>query len=173
MIFDSFRIKNVEFKNRVLRSSMGGRTSYYDGTVSPAWRHFEKKFAQTGVAGIISATIDIDDKRLSPLEYPKLSDNRFIGPLREGVKAVQQTGTRYIIQIGDPGGQTQTSLFSPGRGRQISLVQFRPLIRLSQSQDRDDRRRGGKRGRGNSLRRQGACATPAAMGSRSRPPKAI
>ena len=112
MIFDSFRIKNVEFKNRVLRSSMGGRTSYYDGTVSPAWRHFEKKFAQTGVAGIISATIDIDDKRLSPLEYPKLSDDRFIGPLREGVKAVQQTGTRYIIQIGDPGGQTQTSLFS-------------------------------------------------------------
>ncbi len=112
MIFDSFRIKNVEFKNRVLRSSMGGRTAYYDGSVSPAWRHFEKKFAQTGVAGIISATIDIDDKRLSPLEYPKISDDRFVAPLREGVKAVQQLGTRYIIQIGDPGGQTQTSLFS-------------------------------------------------------------
>jgi 2,4-dienoyl-CoA reductase-like NADH-dependent reductase (Old Yellow Enzyme family) len=112
MLFEPFRIKNVEFKNRVLRSSMGGRTSYYDGSVSPAWRHFEKKFAQTGVAGIISATIDIDDKRLSPLEYPKLSDDRFVGPLSEGVKAVQQTGTRYIIQIGDPGGQTQTSLFS-------------------------------------------------------------
>jgi 2,4-dienoyl-CoA reductase-like NADH-dependent reductase (Old Yellow Enzyme family) len=112
MIFEPFRIGGVEFKNRILRSSMGGRTSYYNGTVSPAWRHFEKKFAATGVAGIISATIDIDDKRLSPLEYPKLSSDEFVPPIREGVREVQSLGCRYIIQIGDPGGQTQTSLFS-------------------------------------------------------------
>jgi 2,4-dienoyl-CoA reductase (NADPH2) len=112
MLFEPFRIKNIEFKNRILRSSMGGRTAYYDGSVSPAWRHFEKIFAQTDVSGIISATIDIDDKRLSPLEYPKLSDDRFVAPLREGIREVQQLGCRYIIQIGDPGGQTQTSLFS-------------------------------------------------------------
>jgi 2,4-dienoyl-CoA reductase-like NADH-dependent reductase (Old Yellow Enzyme family) len=112
MLFDSFNMKGVHFKNRILRSSMGGRTSYYDGSVSPAWRHFERKFSQTGVAGIISATIDIDDNRLSPLEYPKLSDDRFIAPLREGIKAVHQHDCRYIIQIGDPGGQTQTSLLA-------------------------------------------------------------
>jgi len=112
MLFDTLTIKGVTFKNRILRSSMGGRTSYYDGSVSPAWRHFERKFSQTGVAGIISATIDIDDNRLSPLEYPKLSDDRFIAPLRQGIKAVQHNDCRYIIQIGDPGGQTQTSLFS-------------------------------------------------------------
>src|SRR5947209_424830 len=112
MLFNSFSINGVPFRNRILRSSMGGRTSYYDGSVSPAWRHFEKKFSQTGVAGIISATIDIDDDRLSPLEYPKLSDDRFIAPLREGIKAVHQQDCRYIIQIGDPGGQTQTSLLS-------------------------------------------------------------
>lgn len=112
MIFEPFKIGSVEFKNRILRSSMGGRTAYYNGAVSPAWRHFEKKFAGTGVAGIISATIDIDDKRLSPLEYPKLSGDEFIAPIREGVRDVQALGCRYIIQIGDPGGQTQTSLFS-------------------------------------------------------------
>ena len=112
MIFEPFKIGSVEFKNRILRSSMGGRTAYYNGAVSPAWRHFEKKFAGTGVAGIISATIDIDDKRLSPLEYPKLSSDEFIAPIREGVRDVRNLGCRYIIQIGDPGGQTQTSLFS-------------------------------------------------------------
>lgn len=112
MIFEPFKIGSVEFKNRILRSSMGGRTAYYNGAVSPAWRHFEKKFAGTGVAGIISATIDIDDKRLSPLEYPKLSSDAFIAPIRAGVRDVQNLGCRYIIQIGDPGGQTQTSLFS-------------------------------------------------------------
>ena len=63
MIFDPFSIKGVQFKNRILRSSMGGRTSYYGGSVTPAWRHFEKRFAANDIAGIISATIDIDDDR--------------------------------------------------------------------------------------------------------------
>jgi 2,4-dienoyl-CoA reductase-like NADH-dependent reductase (Old Yellow Enzyme family) len=112
MIFEPFTIKNVTFKNRILRSSMGGRTSYYDGTVTSAWKHFEKRFAEGGIAGIISATIDVDDSRLSPLEYPKISDDRFIKPMREGVREVQMLGCRYIMQIGDAGGQTQMSLFS-------------------------------------------------------------
>jgi len=51
---------------------MGGRNSYYDGTVSPAWIHFEKKFAEGGVAGIISPTISVNEARMSPLEYPSL-----------------------------------------------------------------------------------------------------
>jgi 2,4-dienoyl-CoA reductase (NADPH2) len=110
MIFDSFTIKDIEFKNRILRSSMGGRTAYYDGTVTPAWANFERRFAEGGIAGIISATIDIDDDRLSPLEYPKISHDRFIKPMREGVRAVQSLGCRYIMQIGDAGGHTQMSL---------------------------------------------------------------
>lgn len=112
MIFAPFTIKNVTFKNRVLRSSIGGRTSYYDGTVTPAWKNFEKRFAEGGVAGIISATIGINKRRLSPLEYPAISDDKFIKPLRDGVRAVQQLGCRYIMQIGDPGGHTHMSLFS-------------------------------------------------------------
>lgn len=110
-LFDTpFTVGRVTFKNRILRSSMGGRTSYYDGTVTPAWKNFERRFAQHDVAGIISATIDVDDKRLSPLEYPKLSHDAFVGPLRAGVQAVQALGCKYIMQIGDPGGHTQTSL---------------------------------------------------------------
>lgn len=112
MMFESFKINKIEFKNRILRSSMGGRTSYYNGAVTPAWVNFERRFAEGGIAGIISATIDIDDSRLSPLEYPKISQDRFIKPLSVGVKAVQNLGCRYIMQIGDAGGHTQTSLFS-------------------------------------------------------------
>jgi 2,4-dienoyl-CoA reductase-like NADH-dependent reductase (Old Yellow Enzyme family) len=110
-LFDPVTINNVTFRSRVLRSSLGGRTSYYDGTVTPAWKNFEKRFARPPIGGIISATIDIDDKRLSPLEYPKISDDSFIAPLKDGVEAVQRLGCRYIMQLGDPGGHTQTSLF--------------------------------------------------------------
>ena len=111
MIFEPYTMKGVTFKNRILRSSMGGRTSYYDGTVNSAWKHFEKKFSETGVAGIISATIDVCDDRLSPLEYPKLTHDRYIKPMREGVDEVHKQGCKYIMQIGDAGGQTQMSLF--------------------------------------------------------------
>src|SRR4051812_11617754 len=80
--------KMLRFKNRIVRSSMGGRSAYYDGTVNNAWKNFELQMARTGVAAIISATMDVDENRLSPLEYPKLSDDRFIEPLSRGVQAV-------------------------------------------------------------------------------------
>jgi 2,4-dienoyl-CoA reductase-like NADH-dependent reductase (Old Yellow Enzyme family) len=110
MLFEPFKINGVEFSNRVLRSSIGGRTSYYDGTISPAFTDFERRFAENGVGGIVSATISVNRRRMSPLQYPALHDDRYIGPLRETVRAVQAFGSRYIIQIGDPGGHTHTGL---------------------------------------------------------------
>jgi 2,4-dienoyl-CoA reductase (NADPH2) len=115
LLFEPFQIKKVTFANRILRSSMGGRTAYYDGTVSPAWTHFEKRFAHGGVAGIISPTISVNEARMSPLEYPSLHDDRFIGPMRDAVREIKASsprpeGCRYIIQIGDTGGHTHTSL---------------------------------------------------------------
>jgi 2,4-dienoyl-CoA reductase (NADPH2) len=111
-IFDPFEINGVRFRSRVLRSSLGGRMAYYDGMLSPVWKNFERRFADARyhLGAIISATIGVDDMRLSPLEYPKLSHDRFIKPLAEGIRGVQAQGCRYIVQIGDPGGHTQTSL---------------------------------------------------------------
>lgn len=120
-MFEPLVVKGVRFRNRILRSSMGGRGAYYDGTINNAWKNFELRFARTGVAGIISATMGVDDKRLSPLAYPKISHDRFIGPLREAVGAVQALGCKYIMQIGDPGGHTQTSLLpQPEDGKSAS-----------------------------------------------------
>jgi len=110
MLFDPFQIKNLHFKNRLIRSSIGGRTSFYDGTVTSAFKNFEKRFAEHDVAGIISATISVNYHRTSPMEYPRLSDDRYIKPLAAAVKAVQEFDCRYIIQIGDTGGATHTSM---------------------------------------------------------------
>src|SRR5215212_7507109 len=112
MIFEPITINNVAFSNRLLRSSIGGRSAYYDGTVTNAWKNFERRFAQHGVGGIVSATLNVDPARWSPLEYPQISADKFIQELMEGVHAVQRKGCRYIIQIGDHGYHTQTSLFS-------------------------------------------------------------
>jgi 2,4-dienoyl-CoA reductase-like NADH-dependent reductase (Old Yellow Enzyme family) len=111
VLFEPFSLHGVGFKNRLLRSSLGGRTSYYDGRVSPAWAQFERRFAELGVGGIVSATITVDERRWSPLEYPKISHDRFIAPLRAGVRAVQALDCRYILQLGDAGSHTQMGLF--------------------------------------------------------------
>jgi len=128
VLFEPFRIKNVEFANRILRSSMGGRNSYYDGTVSPAWIHFEKRFAEGGVSGIISPTISVNEARMSPLEYPSLHDDRFVEPLRDAVRQIKaggrgKEGCRYIIQLGDTGGHTHTSL-KPQDADRVSASAF-------------------------------------------------
>jgi len=128
VLFDSFRMNNVTFGNRVLRSSMGGRTAFYDCTVSPAWVHFEKRFAQGGIAGIISPTISVSETRMSPLEYPTLHSDRFVPPLRAAVCEIKRSGSveggcRYIIQIGDTGAATHTSL-RPQNGDRLSASSF-------------------------------------------------
>ncbi len=132
MLFEPFRIKNVTFDNRILRSSIGGRTSYYDGTVSPAWVHFEKRFAEGGVAGLISPTISVNEARQSPLEYPSLHDDRFIGPFRDAVREIKAAGRgnnrcRYIVQIGDTGAHTHTSL-RPQDADRVSASAFFDLL---------------------------------------------
>ena len=111
-IFEPTTINGVEFPNRLVRSSLGGRLAYYDGTVNPAWAHFERRFAEHGVGAIVSATITVDERRWAPMEYPKISHDRFVKPIREGVRAVQAAGARYILQIGDPGYHTQAGLLS-------------------------------------------------------------
>jgi 2,4-dienoyl-CoA reductase-like NADH-dependent reductase (Old Yellow Enzyme family) len=111
-IFTPFTINGVEFPNRLVRSSIGGRYAFYDGTVNPAWMHFERRFAEHGIGAIVSATLTVNDRRWAPLEYPKISQDRFVEPIAEGVRAVQALGTKYILQIGDPGYHTQAGLFS-------------------------------------------------------------
>ena len=75
--FDSpYTIKNVWFKNRILRSSVGGRASNYDGTVTDVWKNFEKRFADGNVGGIISTTFHVNKDRVSPLQYPSIAERQ-------------------------------------------------------------------------------------------------
>lgn len=111
MLLEPFTLAGVTFRNRLLRSSVGGRMAHYDGTVGSVWKNFEKTFADGGVGGVISTTLDVNRWRESPFEYPPICDDRFVAPLKRAIKQVQETGCRYIVQIGDPGYHTQTSLF--------------------------------------------------------------
>ena len=120
MIFEPFKIKNVEFANRIMRSSVGGRTSAYNSMVTDVWKNFEMKFAAGGVGCIISTTFHVEHERQAPFEYPSLCDDKFIAPLQKRVAVIRETGCRYIIQLGDPGYATQTALFPLKREHSLS-----------------------------------------------------
>jgi 2,4-dienoyl-CoA reductase (NADPH2) len=111
VIFEPFTLRDVTFRNHVLRSSLGGRMAHYDGTVTSVWKNFEKRFAEGGVGGIVSTTLNVNRARRSPLEYPPLCDDRYVPALRRFIAEIRATGCRYVVQLGDPGYATQTSLF--------------------------------------------------------------
>ena len=111
MIFEPFTIGNVTFPNRILRSSVGGRTAGYDGVVTSTWKNFEKRFADGGVGAIISTTFNVNSYRKSPLEYPPICDDSYVAPLGKYIAEIKATGCRYIVQIGDPGYAVQVTLF--------------------------------------------------------------
>lgn len=117
-IFTPITINNVTFENRILRSSVGGRMANYDGTVTDVWKNFEKMFAEGGVSGIISTTLNVNRYRQTPLEYPPISEGKYVAPLKKYIAEIKSNGCKYIIQIGDPGYAAQTSLF---RERQDAL----------------------------------------------------
>ena len=116
--------KVYRFKNKIVRSSLGGRMAYYDGTPNNAFKNFEYHFAKNGVGAIISATISVNPDRHSPLEYPQIDDHKFIAPFRDAVQAVLEQDCLYIMQIGDCGYHCQTSLFSNPAESQSSSAGF-------------------------------------------------
>jgi 2,4-dienoyl-CoA reductase-like NADH-dependent reductase (Old Yellow Enzyme family) len=120
MFADPFKIRNVEFPNRILRSSIGGRTSAYNSIVTDTWKNFEMRFAAGGVGGIISTTFHVEHERQAPFEYPSIADDRYIAPLRARIAEIKATGCKYIVQIGDPGYAMQTALFPRKRVHALS-----------------------------------------------------
>lgn len=126
VIFTPYTINNVRFENRILRSSVGGRMSNYDGTVTDVWKNFEKRFADGGVGGIISTTFHVNKDRVSPLQYPSIADQRFVPYLKKFIVGIKRDSPdcRYIVQIGDPGYTTYMSLFPEAQDAKSSSAGF-------------------------------------------------
>jgi 2,4-dienoyl-CoA reductase (NADPH2) len=111
-LFQPLLINRVRFENRILRSSVGGRTCNYDGTVTDVWKNFERRFAEGGVGGIISTTFHVNQDRLSPPQYPSIAGPKFVPYLRKHIAEIKSgSHCKYIVQIGDPGYSAYSSLF--------------------------------------------------------------
>src|SRR5215216_2956132 len=77
-IFRPLTINGVTFKNRVVRSSLGGRVDYYDGSMSEARIAWDRRFARGGVGAIISSNVGIRTDGIAVPGYASIDDDRTI-----------------------------------------------------------------------------------------------
>ena len=98
-IFRPLTINGVTFKNRVMRSSLGGRVDYYDGSMSEARIAWDRRFARGGVSAIISSNSGIRPDGVAVPGYATIDDDRTIKSWRRLVAEVHQFDCRYIIQL--------------------------------------------------------------------------
>lgn len=98
-IFQPLTINGLTLKNRVIRSSLGGRVDYYDGSMSEARIAWDRRFARGGVAAIVSSNAGIRTDGIAVPGYASIDHDRTIPSWRRLVDAVHEHDCRYIIQL--------------------------------------------------------------------------
>src|SRR3954451_985706 len=144
-IFRPLTINGVTFKNRVVRSSLGGRVDYYDGSMSEARIAWDCRFARAGVAAIISSNSGIRADGAAVPGYATIDHDRTIPSWRRLVREVHRYDCRYIIQlhfsgrqrdlarkefvdIPPPGATNRPDLLYGLRSRRMSIAEIHDLV---------------------------------------------
>jgi 2,4-dienoyl-CoA reductase (NADPH2) len=125
-IFQPLTINGVTFKNRIVRSSLGGRIDYYDGSMSDARIAWDRRFAVGGVAAIISSNAGIRTDGIAVPGYASIDDDRRIPSWRKLISEIQKHDCRYIIQ-----------LHFSGRQRDIPRKEFTHVLAMSSTNKPD------------------------------------
>ncbi len=98
-IFQPLTINRLTLKNRVVRSSLGGRVDYYDGSMSNARIAWDRRFARGGVSAIISSNVGIRTDGIAVPGYASIDHDRTIPSWRALIEEVHRYDCRYIIQL--------------------------------------------------------------------------
>jgi 2,4-dienoyl-CoA reductase (NADPH2) len=105
LVFEPLRMRTLEVKNRVFRSSLAGRFSNYDGTGNQAHVNWDLKFARGGVGAIISSNAPVHPRGLIVPNYAHIDRDETIPFWREVVSRVHDHDCRYLVQLAFSGRQ--------------------------------------------------------------------
>src|SRR5262245_55948423 len=93
-IFQPLTINGLTFKNRIIRSSLGGRLDYYDGSMSEARIAWERHFARGGISAIVSSNAGIRKDGVAIPGYATIDDDRRIPSWRALIREVHKYDCR-------------------------------------------------------------------------------
>jgi 2,4-dienoyl-CoA reductase-like NADH-dependent reductase (Old Yellow Enzyme family) len=103
VLFMPIRLGPLEVKNRLFRSSVGGRFDNYDGSGTPVRINWDVRFARGGVGAIISSNAPVSVRgRLLP-GYALCDADDKIPFWRELGRRVHEHDCRYILQLAHAG----------------------------------------------------------------------
>lgn len=105
IIFQPLQFRNLEIKNRLIRSNMSGRFDNYDGSGNRARINWETRFARGGVGAIISSFVPVHGRgRILP-NYAMIDSDDKIPFWREVGQRVNEFGCKFILQLSHGGRQ--------------------------------------------------------------------
>ena len=105
ILFQPLKFKNLEIKNRLIRSNVSGRFDNYDGSGNQARINWETMFARGGVGAIISSFVPVHGRgRILP-NYAMMDSDDKIPFWREVGKRVNAHGCKFIMQLSHGGRQ--------------------------------------------------------------------
>jgi 2,4-dienoyl-CoA reductase-like NADH-dependent reductase (Old Yellow Enzyme family) len=125
-IFQPITINGLTFKNRVVRSSLGGRVDYYDGSMSNARIAWDRRFARGGISAIISSNAGIRTDGIAVPGYASIDHDRTIPSWRKLIEEVHRHDCRYILQ-----------LHFSGRQRDLPRKEFVGVLAMSATDQPD------------------------------------
>jgi 2,4-dienoyl-CoA reductase-like NADH-dependent reductase (Old Yellow Enzyme family) len=105
VVFEPLRMRTLEVKNRVFRSSLAGRFNNYDGTGTQTHINWDLKFARAGVGAIISSNSPVHPRGLIVPNYAHIDSDATIPFWRELVERVHEHDCKYIVQLAFSGRQ--------------------------------------------------------------------
>lgn len=104
-IFQPLKFRNLEIKNRLIRSNVSGRFDNYDGSGNPARINWETRFAKGGVGAIISSFVPVHGRgRILP-NYAMIDADDKIPFWREVGARVHDFDCKFILQLSHGGRQ--------------------------------------------------------------------
>jgi 2,4-dienoyl-CoA reductase-like NADH-dependent reductase (Old Yellow Enzyme family) len=105
IIFKPLQFKNLQIKNRILRSNISGRFDNYDGSGNQTRINWELKFARGGVGAILSSFVPVQMRGRIVPNYATIDRDERIPFWRELGKRVHEFDCKFILQLSHGGRQ--------------------------------------------------------------------
>ena len=104
-VLSPLKMRNLEIKNRVMRSSISGRFDLEDGTPTQTRLNWETLYSEGGVGAIITSYVPVLMSGRIIAGYATIHEDRLIAPWSGIARAVQSSGTKMIMQLSHSGRQ--------------------------------------------------------------------
>jgi 2,4-dienoyl-CoA reductase-like NADH-dependent reductase (Old Yellow Enzyme family) len=105
ILFEPLRFRNLDVKNRLIRSNIAGRFDNYDGSGTRTRINWELKFARGGVGAIVSAWSGVDPRGFIVPGYASIDRDDTIPFWRQLAAEVHEHDCKYVLQLAYGGRQ--------------------------------------------------------------------